>query len=196
MKKLVMFCIALFSICGVATCKNTFVNSLENGVYSDHSLGFRYQFPNGMQDRTSQGREQIQRNAAARQTNNTLELLLAMSSGQADTSEGWRALTIETYPRRAWPNLDDFTAAARMDSVVAGSLASPTGQPRKLIYSKQEFAVTGYGQKEGTIRKHAIICTVVRKDKLLAFAFSANTIEDVQAMAQSMKTLEFVDVTR
>ena len=123
MKKFVLFCIALFSICGAARCKNTFVNSLENGVYFDHSLGFRYQFPNGMQDRTSEGREQIQRNAAARQTNNTLELLLAMSSNQADTSERWRALRIETYPRRAWPNLDDFTAEARMNSVVAGSLA-------------------------------------------------------------------------
>ena len=170
-------------------------NSVENGTYENSTLGFHYTPPTGMRDTTSAGQEEIRKRAEARHTAKTLDLLLAMASGPDDTAPDWHAMAIETYPRTAWSNLNDFQAAAKMNVAVAGSRASAVGQTQRLTFSEQNFAVSRFELREGAIVKKAVVYTTVRQGKVLSFAFSGNSPQQVQAMTGSMKTLVFSKAT-
>lgn len=159
-------------------------------VYSNPSLRFRYKLPRGMQDETESRRIQIQDLAAASHTSKTLELLLAMSSGPDDAASDWHSLTVETYPRKAVADLDDASAEAKMSAWVAHS-EDASALPRSVIISGQSFAVSVFRLQEGTTRKGAVVWTTIRKDKLLSFAFVANSPEQLKKLTESMKSAQF-----
>jgi hypothetical protein len=158
--------------------------------YSNAALGFRYMPPGEMLDKTERTRSDIQAQANSLHTDNTLNIILAMSSGPDDTANGWHSLSIETYPRKAVANLDDASAKAKMSAWVANSTGASV-LPRSVILSGQNFSVSLFGAQEGTIRKGAVVWTTVRKGKLLSFAFSANSPEQLKVLAESMKSLQF-----
>jgi len=158
--------------------------------YSNPSLGFFYKPPDEMQDETESGRAEIRDRAAARGTSKTLDLLLAMSSGPDATAPDWHLLSIETYPRRAFSDLDDIGAETKMSAWVAGFSSSP-GKPRSVVLAGQSFAVSVFSDEDGTIKKGAVIWTTIRKGKLLSFAFVANSPEQLRALAETMKTVQF-----
>ena len=143
-----------------------------------------------MLDKTERTRSDIQAQAKSLHTDNTLNIILAMSSGPDDMATGWHSLSIETYPRKAVTDLDDASARAKMSAWVANSTGA-SALPRSVILSGQNFSVSLFGAQEGTIRKGAVVWTTVRKGKLLSFAFSANSPEQLKALAESMKSLQF-----
>jgi hypothetical protein len=158
--------------------------------YSNANLGFRYLPPTAMQDVTERARGDIEAHAKALRTRNILGLLLAMTSGRDDTVAGWHSLTIETYPRSALPNLDDKSAEAKMNALVAHS-RDASAVPRPVVISGQSFVVSVFGLQEGNVRKGAVVWTTIRKGQLLSFAFSANSPEQLTILTESMKTLQF-----
>ncbi|MFZ0320988.1 MAG: hypothetical protein WAL56_17810 [Candidatus Sulfotelmatobacter sp.] len=119
-----------------------------------------------------------------------LGLLLTMSSGPDNDMPGWHSLAIETYPRQAVADLDDPGAEAKMSGWVAGISGSP-GMPRFVLISRQRFAVYAFGEQEGTTKRGAVVWTTIRKGKLLSFAFVANSPEQLKALAETMKTVQF-----
>jgi hypothetical protein len=159
-------------------------------IYSSPKLGFSYTPVGGMLDETEDGRAEIRARAAARHTSNTLDLLLAMSSGSDPSVADWYSLTIETYPRQAFSDLDDSSAEAKMSAWVAGFSGSP-GKPRSVVLSGQRFAVYIIGEREVATRKCAVIWTTIRRGKLLSFAFVANSPQQLTKLAESMKSVVF-----
>ncbi len=159
-------------------------------VYSNASLGFRYTPPGGMRDRTEPFRLQIQERAKVTGTANTLNAVLAMSSGPDDEDQTWHSLTIETYPRNAVSEPDDAKAAAKMSAWVANS-KDASALPRTVVISGQSFSVSLFGSQEGTVRKGAVVWTTVRKGQLLSFAFAANSPDQLKTLTESIKSLQF-----
>ena len=161
-----------------------------SNAFSNVALGFRYVPPSEMRDKTQRFRAEIQERAEAAHSKDTLGALLAMSSGPDDKATDWHSLTIETYPRKAVADLDDASAEAKMSAWVANS-KDATALPRSVILSGQSFAVSLFGVQEGTTKKGAVVWTTVRKDKLLSFAFVANSPEQLKKLAESMKSVQF-----
>ncbi len=175
--------------CSSAETKPAQLPSL-GSAFSNVALGFSYVPPSEMNDETRSGREEIRARAAARHTANTLNLLLSMSNGGDDRDPKWQSLTIETYPRQKFSDLDDLSAEAKMSAWVAGASSLP-GKTRSVILAGQKFEVLVFAEQDGTIRKGAVIWTTIRKDKLLSFAFGANSPEQLKRLAESMKSLRF-----
>jgi len=159
-------------------------------VYSNHTLRFRYRPVGGMRDETESRKAEIQSRAASLRTNKTLDLLLAMSSGKDDTAPEWHSLSIEAYPRKAFSHLDDVSAKARMTAWVAG-IGGLLGTPRSAVLSGQSFAVYVVGERDGTLRKGAVIWTTIVRGKLLSFAFVSNSPKQLTILTGSMKTVRF-----
>jgi hypothetical protein len=175
---------------GIALAKSEQAAPVQSQPYSNVLIGFRYLPPSGLMDKTQRFRAEIQERAKASQAKNSLEALLAMSSGPDDASADWHSLTIETYPRNAVAGLDDGRAEAKMSAWVANSHeAQPVS--RSVVISGQRFAVSIFGVQEGTIAKGAVVWTTIRKGKLLSFAFVANSPQQLKALAESMKTVQF-----
>jgi len=161
-------------------------------AYSNVDLGFSYAPPKEMRDETIGGRADIRARAEALHTTKTLDLLLAMSSGPDVTTPAWHSLMIETYPRQRFSNLDDTSAEGKMSAWVAGFSGS-TEKPRSVVIGGQSFAVSVFSEQDGTItiKKGAVVWNTIRKGKLLSFAFVANSPEQLRALAESMKTIQF-----
>jgi hypothetical protein len=99
-------------------------------------------------------------------------------------------LTIETYPRKAVADLDDASAEEKMSAWVAHS-KDASALPRSVVLSGQSFAVSLFGVQEGTTKKGAVVWTTIRKDKLLSFAFVANSPEQLKRLTETMKSVQF-----
>jgi hypothetical protein len=158
--------------------------------YSNETLRFRYMPPAEMRDKTERFRAEVQERADASHTKDMLEALLAMSSGPDDAATDWHSLTIETYPRNAVADLDDASAEAKMSASVAHGMDA-SALPRSVVLSGQSFSISLFGVQEGTTKKGAVVWTTVRKDKLLSFAFVANSPEQLKKLTESMKSLQF-----
>jgi hypothetical protein len=159
-------------------------------IYSNVHLAFRFTPPGRMRDKTERFRTQIQEQAKALGTTQTLSALLAMSTGPDGAAPNWSSVTIETYPRKAVADLDDASAEAKMSAWVAHS-KDASALPRSVVLSGQRFAVSIFGLQEGTTKKGAVVWTTVRKDKLLSFAFVANSPEQLKRLAETMKSVKF-----
>jgi hypothetical protein len=159
-------------------------------AFSDASLGFSYLPPSEMHDETKNGREEIRARAAARHTNHILGLLLSMSSGSDSAATDWHLLSIETCPRQRFSNLDDLSAEAKMSASVAGTSTLP-GKPRSVVLAGQTFTVSVFAERDGEIEKGAVVWTTIRKDKLLSFAFVANSPEQLKKLTETMKSVQF-----
>jgi hypothetical protein len=158
--------------------------------YSNATLGFRYMPPGEMRDKTKRFRMEIQQRAEASHSNDTLDALLAMSSGTDDKTTDWHSLTIETYPRKAVADLDDASAEAKMSAWVANS-NDASALARSVVLSGQRFAVSLFGVQEGTTKRGAVVWTTIRKGKLLSFAFVANSPAQLKKLTESMKSVQF-----
>jgi hypothetical protein len=146
--------------------------------------------PSEMRDKTQRFRAEIQQRAVASHSKDTLDALLAMSSGPDDKATDWHSLTIETYPRKVVADLDDASAEAKMSAWVANS-KDASALPRSVVLSGQSFSVSLFGMQEGTTKKGAVVWTTIRKDKLLSFAFVANSPEQLKKLTESMKSVQF-----
>jgi hypothetical protein len=133
---------------------------------------------------------QIQNPSRASGTPQTLSTLLAMSSGPDSSVPDWRSITIVSYPRNAVSEPDDAKAAGQMNAWVAHSKDTSV-LPKSAVVSGQSFTVSVFGLQEGTVKKGAVIWTTIRKGKLLSFAFVANNPDQLKALTETMKTVQF-----
>lgn len=113
-----------------------------------------------------------------------------MSSGPDSNAPEWRSITIVTYQRNSVSEPDDAKAEAQMNAWVAHS-NDVSALPKQAIISGESFTVSIFGLQEGSIRKGAVVWTTIRKGKLLSFAFAANSPQQLKALAESMKTVQF-----
>jgi hypothetical protein len=180
----------LFAACSNASAQDSTESVLKSGAYSSPELGFRYVTPAAMRDITASAKAQIQERAAALHRISALVVLLAMASGPDDTASDWDSMGIQIFPRAAWSDADDYHAESLMNASVArGGLS--VGPSQSVTFSNQKFVVTQFELHEGSLTKHATVYTTVRRGKLLSFDFSGNSVEQVNKMAETMKSLSF-----
>jgi hypothetical protein len=168
------------------------VSGVTDGVFSDAELGFRYTLPKGLTDETSYSREELRkRSAAVGTSNNTLEILLRMTSGPPDTASDWHAISIQTYSHSKFAGLDDRAVEAKMNGWMAGDGVTAIGDPKRVSIAGENFVVTNFEKSEPSHVKYARIYSTIRNGKLLGFAFTANSVDKLQPLADSLETLEF-----
>ncbi len=171
---------------------NDAVTGLTDGVFSDAELGFRYTLPKGLTDETSYSREELRKRAAALGTsNNTLEILLRMTSGPPDTAPEWHAISIQTYSHSKFAGLDDRAVEAKMNGWMAGDGVAAIGDPKRVSIAGENFVVTNFEKSEPSHVKYARIYSTIRNGKLLGFALTANSVDKLQLLADSLESLEF-----
>lgn len=158
--------------------------------YEDTAIGFRYSPAKNLKDVTERSRDAIRRQARAVGAGGTTELLLAMASNMDDRASDWCLVKIESDPRVSFSDADDLNAEAKMSALVAGAGEAQIPS-RTVVISGQRFAVSLFAHQEGAIRKRAVVFTTVRRGKLLSFAFAANSPEQLKALAETMKTVQF-----
>ena len=192
MKKLLTVA-ALLLLLGVPlSSADDTVSGLTDGVFFDAELGFRYTLPKGLTDETSYSRDELRKRAAAlRTSNNTLEILLRMTSGPPDTAPEWHAISIQTYSHSKFAGLDDRAVEAKMNGWMAGDGVTAIGEPKRVSIAGANFVVTNFEKSEPSHVKYARIYSTIRNGKLLGFAFTANSVDKLQPLAGSLETLEF-----
>jgi hypothetical protein len=157
--------------------------------YLNTKLGFGYTPPPGMIDSTAQAVRDLKARAARRHTQNTLDILLSMTSGPDDIDPAWHSIAVETYPRNAMANLDDAAAELKMSGWVAGRRALDPG--KRLTLAGRQFTLCEFEQPDIGTTKYAAIYTTVRKGKLVSFALGANSPSQLKMLKNSMKTVKF-----
>lgn len=179
----------LLTVCCSAVGQSKPDSAISGDIYADAGLAFRYTLPKGMRDKTKRfPRLQIQNPQPG--TPQALDTLLALSSGPDGNASDWRSMTIVTYPRDAVSERDDAEAAGQMNAWVAHS-KDTSALPKSVVISDQSFIVSVFGLQEGTVKKGAVVWTTIRKGQLLSFAFVANSPQQLKALAESMKTVQF-----
>jgi len=140
-----------------------------------------------MRDFTEVDNQSIQQRAKAMGKTNTLTLLLSLRSGSDDTAPEWHSIGIQTYPREKMGIVSDRDACQTLSRSVARG-GTETGQPLDVQIGAIHFVVSTFEVREGQLTKHACVYTTVRNGKMLSFAFSANSSEVLNKIADSMKT--------
>jgi hypothetical protein len=158
-------------------------------VFTDSTLSFRYTPPANLRDKTEVDRQSIQRRAAAVGTANTLTLLLSLRSGPEDTAADWHSIAIESYPREKLGKVSDRDASRTFSRWVS-RIGTETGQPADAQIGDSHFVLSNFELQEGQLAKHARIYTTVRNGRMLAFAFSANSADVLNRIADSMTTFQ------
>jgi hypothetical protein len=143
-----------------------------------------------MTDATSPAGKEARIHAAAH-TSNTTELVLDMTSDDADTAPDWHQVWIFTYPRVQLSNLTDSAAETKINTSLAGPRSTAVGQPRSDVLSGRGFVISEFEQREAPLVKHAKIFTTICKGQLVSFALVSNSAAQVKAMEESLKSLDF-----
>jgi len=172
------------------TANNAQAKLATREVVSVPDLGFRYTPPPGLEEVT-QPADREARNHAASHTGNTLDLLLDARSKKDDTAPDWHQVWVETYPRARWPKLTDFAAEEKMNVVAAGPRGSAVSKAQSVVVAGKTFVFSEFEDSEPPLLKHARIYTTICRTQLVSFIFVSNSADQVKAMEESLKTLEF-----
>jgi hypothetical protein len=160
-------------------------------VYRNAEFGFRYRPPHEMRDKTGPSTAMLEGQARHLQIKSRLKLLLSMSSGPDDGAVGWHSLMIVAYPRDAYSQLEDANAKAQMSYWVGGASGSDPASAQNVVISGQTFSVFVFAVQQGSVRKGSVVWTTIRTGKLLSFAFAANSPDQLKALTETMKTVQF-----
>jgi len=167
-------------------------SGLKGDVYYNAELGFRYTPQQGMTDETADARETVRARAAAAHTTNTFDVLLRLVSGPDDTAPGWHSVGIETYPRSKFANLSDSAAEEKINMWAAGQeVVSAVGKPKRMLVAGSDFLVSEFEHSDPSAQKNARVFSTIRNGKMLVIAFTVNTSESLNAVAESIQTLQF-----
>jgi hypothetical protein len=165
--------------------------------YENAELGFRYRPPNEMRDKTKPSAAMLDDQAKHLHTKNKFKLLLSMSSGPDDSAADWHSVTIVENPRDEYSQLDDASAEEKMSDWVGGASEShPASQSdpaagRTVVISGQTFLVSLYVVEADGVKKASAVWTTIRREKLLSFAFAANSPGQLKILAETVKTVQF-----
>lgn len=192
MKKLLAVLACMFFLVVPIFPQDNGSGELHDGVFSDAQLGFRYVLPKGLIDETAYSREELRkRNDALGTSNNTLEILLRMTSGPPDTAPEWRAISVQTYSHSKFAGLDDPAVEAKMNGWMAGDGVKAIGDPKRESIAGEKFVVSNFEKSGPSHVKYARIYSTIRNGKLLGFAFTANSVDELKPLADGLETLEF-----
>jgi hypothetical protein len=78
-----------------------------------------------------------------------------------------------------------------MNGWMAGDGVTAIGDPKRVSIAGENFVVTNFEKSEPSHVKYARIYSTIRNGKLLGFAFTANSADKLQPLADSLETLEF-----
>jgi len=67
----------------------------------------------------------------------------------------------------------------------------PSALPKQAVILDQNLTVSVFGLQEGAVKKGAVVFTTLWKGKLLSFAFAANSPQQLKALTETMKTVQF-----
>lgn len=183
--------VLLTLVAGISlSCQTSGSSAPRQSVVSVPDLGFSYSPPVGMTDKTSPASVQSRSHAASYSSRAT-QLLLDMSSGENDTAPGWHHVWIFTLPRAQYSSLSDSAAEGKINTALAGPRASPVAQPQGVVLAGHNFLVSEFEQKEPPLVKRAKIFTTICKTQLVSFVLVSNSSQQVSAMEESLKTLDF-----
>src|SRR5580692_12428012 len=183
--------VAVLMLAGIfLSCQTSGSSAPKQSIVSVPDLGFSYAPPAGMIDKTSPASMQS-RDHAASYSGRATQLLLDMSSGENDTAPDWHHVWIFMIPRAQYSNLSDSAAEGKINTALAGPRASPVGQPQSAVLAGRSFLVSEFEQKEPPLVKHAKIFTTICKTQLVSFVLVSNSGQQVSAMEESLKTLDF-----
>lgn len=171
-------------------CQAPSNNEDRASVLSIPDLGFRYTLPAGLNDKTSPASREA-RDHAGSYTGIAAEMILDMSSDEADTAQNWHQLWMFIFPRANMAGLDDAAAEAKMNAALAGPRSTAVGKPQIVARGGRNFLVSDFEQREPPLVKHARIFTAICKGQLVSFVFVSNSADQVSAMEQSLNTLDF-----
>jgi len=172
------------------SCQTSGSSAPRQGIVSVPDLGFSYTPPAGMIEKTSPANMQSRSHAASYSSRAT-QLLLDMSPGDMDTAPDWHHVWVFMLPRAQYSSLSDPAAEGKINTALAGPRASPVGQPQSAVLAGRSFLVSEFEQKEPPLIKHAKIFTTICKTQLVSFVLVSNSSQQVSAMEQSLKTLDF-----
>lgn len=183
--------IALVLFIGIClACQSTENGKAQASVVSVPDLGFRYTPPAGLTDKTSPSSREA-RNHAGSYTGKAAEVILDMSSDDADADQNWHQLWMFIFPRANLAGLDDAAAEAKMNAALASPRSIALGKPQTVARGGRNFLVSEFEQKEAPLVKHARIFTAVCKGQLVSFVLVSNSADQVSAMEQSLNSLNF-----
>jgi serine/threonine protein kinase len=170
-----------------------------NFEFKDSALDFRYVPPPNMYDVIDLETKTLLRPAAKSNETDKFNVILSLTSSFDDTDSEWYSIRIESYPRTKIIENDDFTACQKFARLlVAGN---EIGKNSKLSLESFHFLVSGFetmrvtempGSPSGLGKRYVRVYTTIRDGEMLAFTFSANSLEVLDKITDSMKTLSTV----
>jgi hypothetical protein len=191
MKRSIVITVSVVSLVIPLAGQTGMGSGLKDGVYYNAELGVRYTPPQGMTDETADAREEVRARAAAAHTTNTFDVLLGLNSGPDDTAADWHSVGIETYPRSKFANLSDSAAKEKINLWAAGQeVVSAVGKPKHVSVAGVDFLVSEFEHSDPSLQKHARVFSTIRNGKLLVIAFTVNATERLNALAESIQSLQ------
>lgn len=158
-------------------------------VFTEPTIGFRYEPPSGFFNLTEYMRRGMEKQAQQQGKKRTLNLLLALQSGPNDTASDWQAVTIESYERAQVAGKTDRDACLQFAKMSAGNRV-PIEEAKDTEIGGMHFVVAEFEMHEGTLTKRAIIYVMNRAGQVVSFSFSGNDAAAVRRSAESMKTIK------
>lgn len=70
-------------------------------------------------------------------------------------------------------------------------VVSAIGKPKRMSVAGADFMVSEFEHSDPSVQKHARVFSTIRNGKLLVIAFTANASERLNAVAESIQTLQF-----
>jgi hypothetical protein len=192
MKRSIAITLSVVSLVIALAAQTGTGSGLKDGVYYNAELGVPYTPPRGMTDETADAREAVRARAAAAHTTNTFDVLLSLVSGPDDDAADWHSVSIETYPRSKFANLSDSGAEEKINLWAAGQeVVAAVGKPKHMSVAGADFLVSEFEHPDPSLQKHARVFSTIRNGKLLVIAFTVNASEGLDAVAESIQTLQF-----
>jgi len=155
----------------------------EKGVYQNTDVGFSFTPPDGLRDVTTKADSSGDKDPKA------IQLLLFELSGPNSTDVNWRGLAVQSFAREEVSAASDFEAELKLSRTILGG-ATAVGQPTKLTIGDLTYAVSEYERTHGVVTEHTRVYATVIHSQMVAFAFTANATGQLDAMADSLKSVK------
>jgi len=150
-------------------------------------------------EKTAEKTETLFNPAFKNRETNKFNVVLSLRSSFDDDDSGWSSIRIESYPREKISEHDDSAACQAFAKLVVGPVArlgkSSEGSfgPFNFVVSESETHLTqDLRSKFGSDVKYFRVYTTIRAGQMIAFTFSANSLEVLDKITDSMKTLSAV----
>ena len=155
-----------------------------HGVYHNKELGISFKTPAGLTDVTAKANESADKDPKA------VQLLLFELSGPNANDPEWRGLAVQSYARNQVATKDDAEAEAKLTRTVIGNKPTEEAPAEKVTLGGRPYLVSHFQKSGQFLTQHIEVYATVIKGQMVAFVFTANSAANLDAMAETMKTLK------